>query len=240
MLSAHAYIGRLPRFVRYTYDAQVDQACECVDLYGGGGAGVGGARDSNEGMTVRERLKHLSAPVGWRDEVMIGVMARFLGMYKDRQEVDYWEAIRDLGFMDCLEGVESAMRGNNADVPPIQGMDVEGGNKNKKKQSKYIKPKTKPTNEVLSMLESFHKTAVMYIWLSYRMPVVYAQQEEVVRVKKRVEGALEWCLEGMTTAKEKSEEEKTADMMARLTAWAKRKGTKDEVKRGTDTTVISL
>ena len=99
--------------MRYTYDAQVDQACECVDLYGGGaGVGRAGARDTNEGMTVRERLKHLSAPVGWRDEVMIGVMARFLGMYKDRQEVNYWEAIRDLGFMDCLEGVESAMQGS--------------------------------------------------------------------------------------------------------------------------------
>ena len=226
--------------MRYTYDAQVDQACECVDLYGGGGAGVGGAggaRDTNEGMTVRERLKHLSAPVGWRDEVMIGVMARFLGMYKDRQEVDYWEAIRDLGFMDCLEGVEDAMRGDghgDVGMPPIQE-----GNRKKKKQSEYKKSKTKPTNEVLSTLESFHKTAVMYIWLSYRMPVVYAQQEVVVGVKKRVEGALEWCLEGMTTAKEKSEEEKTADMVARLTAWVKKKGTKDEVKGGTDS-VISL
>ena len=221
--------------MRYTYDAQVDQACECVDLYGGGGGT--GARETNEGMTVRERLKHLSAPVGWRDEVMIGVMARFLGMYKDRQEVDYWEAIRDLGFMDCLEGVEGAMRGDghgHVGMPPIQ----EGNNK---KLTKYKKPKTKPTNEVLSTLESFHKTAVMYIWLSYRMPVVYAQQEVVVGVKKRVEGALEWCLEGMTTAKEKSEEEKTADMEARLTAWVKKKkSTKDEVKGGTDSTVITL
>ena len=69
------------------------------------------------------------------------------------------------------------------------------------------------------------------------MPVVYAQQEEVVRVKKRVEGALEWCLEGMTTWKEKSEEEKTADMVACLTVWAKRKGMKDEVKGGTDTII---
>ena len=221
--------------MRYTYDAQVDQACECVDLYGGGGGGGGGgAGDTNEGMTVRERLKHLSAPVGWRDEVMIGVMARFLGMYRDRQEVDYWEAIRDLGFMDCLKGVESAMRGD-VGMPAIQ----EGNTKKGKKQSEYKKSKTKPTNEVLSTLESFHKTAVMYIWLSYRMPVVYAQQEEVVRVKKRVEGALEWCLEGMTTAKQKSEEEKMADVVARLTGWAKRKGTKDEVKGGTDP-VISL
>ena len=226
MLSAHAYIGRLPRFVRYTYDAQVDQACECVDLYGGGGGGTG-ASDSNEGMTVRECPKHLSTPIGWKDEVMIGVMARFLGMYKDRQEVDYWEAIRDLGFMDCLEGVESAMQGDgHGDV----GMPlIQEGNR-KKKQSEYKKSKTKPTNEVLSMLESFHKMAVMYIWLSYRMPVVYAQQEVVVGVKKRVEGALAWCLEGMTTAKEKSEEEKTADMVMHLKAWVKKKGTKDEVK----------
>jgi len=44
----------------------------------------------------------------------------------------------------------------------------------------------KPTNLVLSTLESFHKMAVMYIWLRYQMPVVYVQQE-VVRVKRRVE-----------------------------------------------------
>ncbi|KIK01317.1 hypothetical protein K443DRAFT_98809 [Laccaria amethystina LaAM-08-1] len=199
VLGAHAYIGRLPRFVRYTYDAQVDQACECVDLYGGG-------------MTVRERLKHLSAPVGWRDEVMIGVMARFLGMYKDRQEVDYWEAIRDLGFMDVLEGVEGAMRGDGD-----------------------------PTNPVLSTLESFHKTAVMYIWLSYRMPVVYAQQEVVVGVKRRVEGALEWCLEGMTMGRteggenKEKEKEKKVDITMRLRALVlERQGTKDKVK-GMDT-----
>ena len=41
-------------------------------------------------------------------------------------------------------------------------------------------------------------------------------------------------MEGMTTAKEKIEEEKTADMMVCFTAWAKRKGTKVEVKGGTD------
>jgi len=122
--------------MRYTYDAQVDQACECVDLYGGGpGLGSGaGARDTNEGMTARERLKHLSAPVGWRDEVMICVMARFLGMYKDTQQVDYWEAIQDLGLMEVLEGVEGTMRGDG-DVP-IQGMDVD---KKKKKQTKCKK-----------------------------------------------------------------------------------------------------
>ena len=34
--------------------------------------------------------------------------------------------------MDCLKGVEGAMQGDG-DVPPIQGMDVEGGKK--KKQS---------------------------------------------------------------------------------------------------------
>ena len=71
MLGAHAYIGMLPRFVRYKYDVQVDQACQCVDLYGGSGPGldlsVGGARDPNKGMTVHECSKHLSAPVGWRD-----------------------------------------------------------------------------------------------------------------------------------------------------------------------------
>ena len=159
MLGAHAYIGMLPRFVRQMYDAQVDQASEYVDLYGGGG-GVGGAgaRDTNEGTTVCKRPKHLSAPVGWRDKVMIGVMARFLGVYKDREEVDNWEAIRDLWFMDVLEGVKSAMRGDgDLGMLPIQ----EGNNKKKSTSSKYKKAKTKPTNPVLSTLEPFHNTAVM-------------------------------------------------------------------------------
>ncbi|EDR11987.1 uncharacterized protein LACBIDRAFT_314027 [Laccaria bicolor S238N-H82] len=84
-----------------------------ITLYGG--SGVGGT-DTNEGMTVRECRKHLSAPVGWRDEVMIGIMARFWGMHKDMQEVDYWEAMRDLGFMEVLEGVEGAMLGDGMDV----------------------------------------------------------------------------------------------------------------------------
>ena len=99
---------------------------------------------------------------------------------------------------------------------------IQEGNEKEKTPTKYQISKTKLMNEVLSTLESFHKTAVMYIWLSYRMPVVYAEQEEVVRVKKRVEGALEWCLEGMTTAKEKSEEEKMADIKSRLTVLLRR------------------
>ena len=65
---------------------------------------------------------------------MICVMARFLGMYKDTQQVDYWEAIQDLGLMEVLEGVEGTMRGDG-DVP-IQGMDVD---KKKKKQTKCKK-----------------------------------------------------------------------------------------------------
>ena len=61
MLGAHAYIGRLPRFVMRRLIRLV-----CVDLYGGGpalGSGLGGTRDINEGTTIRERPKRLSAPV---------------------------------------------------------------------------------------------------------------------------------------------------------------------------------
>jgi ATP-dependent RNA helicase SUPV3L1/SUV3 len=115
---------------------------------------------------------------------------------------------------------------------------MEGGNNKKKQQpTKYKKAKMKPTNPVLSTLKSFHKTAVMYIWLSYRMPVVYAQQEVVVGVKRRVEGALEWCLEGMTMGRteggenKEKEKEKKVDITMRLRALVlERQGTKDKVK----------
>ena len=68
---------------------------------------------------------------------MISVMARFLGIYKDKQEVDYWEVSRDLGFMEVLEGVEGAMRGDDVGMPPIEGIDLEGNNN--KKPTKYKK-----------------------------------------------------------------------------------------------------
>jgi len=96
---------------------------KCIDLYGGPGSGVGGAgvRDTNKGMTICECLKHLGA-----------LVVRFLEMYKARQEVDYWAAIRDVGLMDILEGVEDAMQGDGVGMPMIQGLEFKKAKTKKK------------------------------------------------------------------------------------------------------------
>ena len=62
-------------------------------------------------------------------------------MYKGRQEVDYWEAIRDLGFMDVLEDVKSTMRSDG----DLEMLPIQEGNNNKKSTSTRKQKRNRPT-----------------------------------------------------------------------------------------------
>ncbi|KAG1774782.1 mitochondrial degradasome RNA helicase subunit C terminal-domain-containing protein [Suillus placidus] len=48
-------------------------------------------------------------------------------------------------------------------------------------------------------LEGLHKLLVLYLWLSYRLPVAFYQSEEAYALKERTEKALDWCLQNVST-----------------------------------------
>ena len=47
----------------------------------------------------------------------------------------------------------------------------------------------------LDTLETVHKVIVMYLWLSYRLPVAFMQQDDAFKLRDRVEALMQECLE---------------------------------------------
>lgn len=160
LLDAHQYIGRLSAPYRY---ADVSQASSLSEFF----KNQGGELD----LTVVDRSLLLFAPIAWRDEPFVEILAKFLDMYRRDLRVNLMAAVHGTDMMDTTLDVEKRMaRGG---TPSCQARE-------------------------LQVLEMFHKTLVFYVWMSYRNAVSYADHEIVHNLKARVEKALDWALEGVT------------------------------------------
>ncbi|KAF8061769.1 ATP-dependent RNA helicase suv3 [Lyophyllum atratum] len=122
-------------------------------------------------LPLADRLMVAQAPIAWRDPACMVLVTRFLEMFGEEMEVDLSAALECTDLLENLERIEERMRG--------QG-------------------KGRPSSEMLLALESFHKALVVYVWMSFRQPVVWSCHEEVTVLKGRVERALEWTLQALT------------------------------------------
>lgn len=122
-------------------------------------------------LTVPDRLLHMMAPIPWRDDTLLEVVAKFIRMYSEDMRVELLPALAGTRFMPTMLRIEEQMA---AGVPPASN------------------PRT------LEVLEGFHKIVVIYIWMSFRNGVAYSNHKDVSELKKRVEVALEWALQGMS------------------------------------------
>lgn len=123
------------------------------------------------GFTLADRVMHMMAPIPWRDDICLGVAAKYIQMYRKSLNVDLMACIQHTNFMEVLARVERPMA---AKLPP------------------------KSTSSILQSLEAFHKSLVLYIWMSFRNPVAYSNYQEAGQLKTRLEKAMDWCLQGMS------------------------------------------
>ncbi|KAF9460877.1 P-loop containing nucleoside triphosphate hydrolase protein [Collybia nuda] len=157
---AHAYIARLPPAYRYTMSSNtlMRKMCDFIDTRG-------------RSLTVADRLLHLMAPIPWREDAILEVIAKFIRMYSEDIHVDLLVALAGTQFMPTMLRVETQMA---ARLPP-------------------------PANpRTLEVLEGLHKIVVLYIWMSFRNAVAYSNHKDITELKGRVEVALEWTLRGMS------------------------------------------
>jgi ATP-dependent RNA helicase SUPV3L1/SUV3 len=122
-------------------------------------------------LTVVDRLQLLMAPIPWRDTGCVEIVTKFIQMYSNNMDVKVMEALGSTNYLDTLVGIEAMVK---AGMPP------------------------RGKAPVLETLESFHKSLVFYLWMSFRNPVSYNRQTEAADLKVRVEKALDWSLEGMS------------------------------------------
>ncbi|KAJ7184555.1 P-loop containing nucleoside triphosphate hydrolase protein [Mycena filopes] len=132
--------------------------------------------DQHGSFTHLDRLQLTQAPFPWRDRTALQAITDFIDTYYKNMHVSITETMRKLGYIDGLDQAELAM---NA---PARSRSFQHG-------------------ESLMGMESFHKILVAYLWLSYRNPVSYPEQALAVELKERVERALHWCLQEITSRK---------------------------------------
>jgi hypothetical protein len=53
---------------------------------------------------------------------------------------------------------------------------------------------TQDASEILEILEPVHRTIVLYLWLSYRLPLIFKDQDDAFLIKEKVESAIERTL----------------------------------------------
>ncbi|KAJ8591466.1 P-loop containing nucleoside triphosphate hydrolase protein [Rhizopogon salebrosus TDB-379] len=124
-------------------------------------------------MKLYEKLLISGAPVNWLDLPSVEFTARLCQMYNDTIRVGIFDVLRIGPHLEALEKVEKIMSGarSSAAAP----------------------------SQALPVLEGLHKSLVLYLWLSYRLPVAFYQSEEAHALKERSEKALDWCLRNMST-----------------------------------------
>lgn len=122
-------------------------------------------------LNLADRVMFLLAPIPWRDQYALKAVAKILSLYSTDMLVDVRTALEESGMWEVLEDTEQRMR---ADDPP-----------------RLLLP-------LLMKLESIHKVSSLYLWLSYRMPIAFFEQDRCFQLKQTVEGTIAWCLSRLT------------------------------------------
>lgn len=123
------------------------------------------------GLTLADRMMFQLAPIPWRDKFALTAIARIMSLYHTQLRVDLQSALQQSGMWKLVQDALEYMKGGKR--PPA-------------------------LLSVLLKLESIHKITTLYLWLSYRMPLAFDQQEQCFELKKKIEGCINWCLDGLT------------------------------------------
>lgn len=148
-----------------------------------------------QSLPLSERLIFAVAPVRWRDSFSKAAVLVYYRAYEHRMHVKVREDIRGLGLIEALEEVQL-----------IMGVSRKPG-KPKVKAPEWPSEASESISVadleevVLQRLESLHSTLVVYLWLSYRLPLGFYQGQEATQLKNDVEHGIEWCLKQIKVKK---------------------------------------
>jgi hypothetical protein len=149
-------------------------------------------------LPLSERLVFASAPIRWRDPFSKAAALSFFRAYETKMHVNVRREMEGLGLIEALTTVQilkkefdkSRKYTNNRKLPESHDASVADGEDLKRLDQ-----------TTLQRLESLHSTLVLYMWLSYRLPLGFYQGHEAEDMKNEVEKGIEWCLERIRAEK---------------------------------------
>ncbi|KAK8858412.1 hypothetical protein IAR55_002639 [Kwoniella newhampshirensis] len=128
------------------------------------------------------------APVNIRDERAKGIFRTLVEDFAGSGVVEIEEILEESDLLGTLEEVEEALR----TLPPLPPAGS---------SERQFVPQVMISS--LPMLETLHKSLVLYIWLSFRLEVAFPDRAKAVEYKTRTEKVLEECLERLPGLKKK-------------------------------------
>jgi ATP-dependent RNA helicase SUPV3L1/SUV3 len=117
------------------------------------------------------------APVQWRDDAVASVAQQFLQSYRDNLAVDLSQVLETTGLAAVLGDVFRVM-----------------STRSEKDGKKSLKD---PKLQMMT-LETFHRSVVLYLWLSLRNPVAFYQSRRALELKEQIERAMDFILQTIT------------------------------------------
>ncbi|KAF8328837.1 P-loop containing nucleoside triphosphate hydrolase protein, partial [Cantharellus anzutake] len=149
-----------------------------------------------------ESCTFLKAPVQWRDPQSLESMNDYVDAYNANIQVDLEPILDRRGYLAALrtaQGLNAEPLNNTSLEPPCSpgtppydntqlsdSPDPSVGQSTRKQESDQA--------EVLQTLEVMHKSLVLYLWLSQRLPLAFSNRDKAQKFKDDVEGAIDGLL----------------------------------------------
>jgi ATP-dependent RNA helicase SUPV3L1/SUV3 len=142
-------------------------------------------------LTLKEMVTFGYAPVNLRDNKVVTAFQNFVKAYIDEGEVLLEDALESGRLIPNLELVELTRKS----MHDLSTSQLRAG----------VTPAPIPAAIVTAIpgLESLHKALVLYLWLSFRLPLNFPERTEATELKLRTEAMLDFCLERLPGLKKK-------------------------------------
>ena len=142
-------------------------------------------------LTLKEMVTFGYAPVNLRDNKVVSAFQNYVKAYIDEGEVLLDNALESGRLVPNLELVELTRKS----MHDLSSSQLRAG----------ATPTPIPAAVVTAIpgLESLHKALVLYLWLSFRLPLNFPERTEASELKLRTEEMLDFCLERLPGLKKK-------------------------------------
>ncbi|KAH7099816.1 P-loop containing nucleoside triphosphate hydrolase protein [Auriculariales sp. MPI-PUGE-AT-0066] len=131
------------------------------------------------GFSSSEYWTFLHAPVGGRDDLTRAGLQAFLDQYHERHQTDLRAALVKLEVYDSF----------------VDTRDMRLTHEDPDARTKLKPPILVPG--LLRKLESTHRVLIMYLWLSYRLPVTFHEHARALEIKVELEKCISFYLREM-------------------------------------------
>ena len=159
-------------------------------------------------MSMGEMQVFSNAPINLRDPTLKYIFSEVLAAYTTDGLVDLEMVLKKSRYLSILDLCEATL----AILPPLPPVIGIG--------RRVLTPPLIIAS--VPSLEGLHKALVLYMWLSFRLPIAFPDRVKAGELKQRCEVVLEDCIERLPGVRNKKTYERTKEGDGKVAVWRKK------------------